>query len=338
MPKSGFCSVCYARVWLADDGSCANGHAPWAVSDARDTTEGADDAPGGPAAAPPSVTIVPPPNVIQTPVDLTVPSIEIETPWTPEPPGQPPADEAPASRAGTMPAPEDLAESAARLISMARQADGAQPAALLSPDVADAVRTGGRRVRTLMIAALVLTAGASCCCWSAVRSLSPDGDTTIESTGQAVTPPVTPPAIATGAVATTAAADATNGAYTVVTAADAPFTVTDVALGTTVAHDDDPVLVTQTVSATRTADITLSFTVPEGVPDGTMFSARMRRSASGESTLGPPVTAGPATLEPGSAVARFDRPEGGWAPFSVCEIRLLADDRLLATAFFATTE
>lgn len=51
MPKSGFCNVCYGRVWVTHDGGCARGHAPYAVSDLRETDPGAADAPAGPPPA-----------------------------------------------------------------------------------------------------------------------------------------------------------------------------------------------------------------------------------------------------------------------------------------------
>ncbi len=127
MPKSGFCSVCYARVWLAEDGSCSAGHAPWAVSDVHDTPEGAPDAPGGSNTMPPTVTVVPPPNVIEAPVELTVPSDEVRAPDAPPP-----------AVAGPELTPEGLADSAARLAHLASEARaGIGPVA---PDIAAALR------------------------------------------------------------------------------------------------------------------------------------------------------------------------------------------------------
>ncbi|MBA4370579.1 MAG: hypothetical protein C0418_03250 [Coriobacteriaceae bacterium] len=96
--RSGFCDICYGRVWVTDDGGCANGHAPHAISDVRETEAGADDAPTGPPPAYPGPVIEPPPTQwaptedaladaepTETPVLLDLPKTE----WIAEEPGQP---------------------------------------------------------------------------------------------------------------------------------------------------------------------------------------------------------------------------------------------------------
>ncbi len=214
-------------------------------------------------------------------------------------------------------------------------------------------------MRTLPIAALAVVATWCCCCTSPWLALFPGDDAAIESTDATVTPafppadvvtdtidpdalamPVLPPVDASASVPATGSAAATaSGAepYYVVMAAAAPYDVTDVVLGTTSMPGGDPYPVSGPVEKAGLADVTLSFVLPDTVATGTMFSGELYSGSDGAK---PELleTAGPGALDPGSALARFSEPEGGWMPFTVYEIRLLSEDQLIATAYFAITK
>lgn len=95
MPKTGFCNVCYGRVWVTHDGSCSRGHAPYAVSDVRETDPDATDAPAGPPPAyfEPSdespASVSPPLQDAQVPDDESLPLALPEIEWVAAEPEEP---------------------------------------------------------------------------------------------------------------------------------------------------------------------------------------------------------------------------------------------------------
>lgn len=351
MPNSGFCNVCYGRVWLTEDGSCEHGHAPFAISDVRETPEGSPWAPGGTEALPPTVTVIQPPNLDAGSADLSVPSAEIPLPEDFDEYEEEMAEASPAPPVPPATPGDALSASAERLISIARaRTSGTR-----------AVTAQGRKaLRPMIVAVLVATAVLCCCCSSPFLALF-GGDDSIQSTDSSVQPAFPPSEVVTDAVdpdsltlpllpadtttpsaGSTAGADATDtaaaaAAYQVVIYPSAPWTLRDVFLGATDVPDADPVAVESDLSAASTADITVSFVVPEGVPDSVMFSGDLYSTADGAPPDGI-ATAGPASLDPGTAIARFGQPDGGWDTFTVYEVRLLADDEQLASVFFALTD
>lgn len=95
MAESGFCNVCYGRVWVTHEGGCARGHAPYAVSDVRETDPNAADAPAGP---PPAffdpgdeapVPVIPPLEDAEDPGDGIVPLELPEIEWVAAEPAEP---------------------------------------------------------------------------------------------------------------------------------------------------------------------------------------------------------------------------------------------------------